>query len=120
MIIPDGSPGTDRVAGSLFVGNDVAVHAGVRTVVEDNVFRRNGTGLLSQSAGTPFEVEDVTVQGNTLTRNGDGVVIDTVVARRGQHRDAQRRVRAVRAAGRRPRWQHGVAQRRGLRRGGLL
>jgi len=78
MIFPDGSPGTDRVAGSLFVGNDVAVHAGVRTVVEDNVFRRNGTGLLSQSAGTPFEVEDVTVLGNTLTRNGDGVVIDTV------------------------------------------
>jgi hypothetical protein len=77
MIFPDGSPGTDRVAGSLFVGNDVAVHAGVRTVVEDSTFRRNGTGLLSQSAGTPFEVEDVTVQGSTLTRNGDGVVIDT-------------------------------------------
>ncbi|WP_456788379.1 right-handed parallel beta-helix repeat-containing protein [Cellulomonas sp. P5_C5] len=77
MIVPDGSPGTDRVARSLFVGNDVAVHAGVRTVVEDNVFRRNGTGLISQSAGTPFEVEDVTVQGNVLTRNGDGVVVDT-------------------------------------------
>ena len=44
MITPAGSPGTDRVAGSLFVGNDVAVHAGVRTVVEDNVFRRNGRG----------------------------------------------------------------------------
>lgn len=78
MINPSGSPGTDRVARSVFVGNDVAVHAGVRTVVEDNVFRRNGVGLLSQSAGTPFEVEDVTVVGNVLTRNGDGVVVDTV------------------------------------------
>lgn len=78
MIVPQGSPGTDRVTDSVFVGNDVAVHAGVRTVVEHNTFRRNGVGLLSQSAGTPFEVEDVTVVGNTLTRNGDGVVVDTV------------------------------------------
>jgi hypothetical protein len=77
MITPAGSAGTDRIAHSRFVGNDVALAVGVRSVVEDNVLLRNGTALVSQSAGTPLEVEDVTVLRNRLVRNGDGVLVDT-------------------------------------------
>jgi hypothetical protein len=77
MVFPNGSPGTDQIARNRFVRNDIAVEVGVRAVVEDNVFVRNGTGVISQTGGTPFEVEDVVVLRNLLLRNGDGVIVET-------------------------------------------
>ncbi|WP_199424703.1 hypothetical protein [Actinotalea solisilvae] len=69
----------DQFTGNTFHDNGVALQLGVNANVAASDFTRNRTGVLSQTYGAPNPVSDVTLTTNTFTRNGDGVIIDTVV-----------------------------------------
>ncbi|MCV2395118.1 hypothetical protein OEB99_12445 [Actinotalea sp. M2MS4P-6] len=72
------SLGTHTLVGNTFVANGTALELGHRALVQDSEFVRNGVGIHSETSSLGFPVEDIIVERNTFTRNGDGVIIDTL------------------------------------------
>lgn len=67
------------LTGNAFTGNGTALELGSQTTVRDSVFSRNAIGIHSETAEWgEFAVEDIVLDRNTFSRNGDGVVIDTL------------------------------------------
>ena len=73
-----GSLGTHELIGNRFTGYGTALELGHRALVRSSDFTRNGVAIHSETAYLgEVAVEDVILDGNTFTRNGDGVIIDT-------------------------------------------
>ena len=67
-----------RVTRSAFERNAVGVRAygSGTTDVEGSLFFRNGVGILGQDPDGSLTEADVSLTGNTFTRNGDGIYLN--------------------------------------------